>query len=464
MNDRGRALVVIGDSLLDRDIDGTAERLAPDAPVPVVQQSSDRSRPGGAALAAVLAAADGREVSLITPLCDDEPGARLAESVREAGVHLMALQRDGATPENIRVCVEGRPIARIDRGDRRAREVGGLPANLDRSLRGAGAILVSDYGGGLTHEPRMRLALSELSARIPIVWDPHARGSEPTPGTRLTTPNRAELEHFAGAGDGSLRDIAQRAEALRGRWSTRSLAVTLGRRGAMVLTGDGVPQLVPPEAVESGDPCGAGDRFAGRAAERLADGALVSEAVASAVQAAAAFVRRGGAIAFGATSESESLDAPWGGRVRDVVRGTSVAGEVVVATSGCFDLLHTGHVGLLQAARRLGDRMVVLLNSDGSVRRLKGPERPVTPVGERAQILRALGCVDEVVVFDEDNPTEALERLRPDIFVKGGDYAGADLPEARTLATWGGQVLTLPFVPDRSTTRLLHHVAQTVAR
>jgi rfaE bifunctional protein nucleotidyltransferase chain/domain len=142
-----------------------------------------------------------------------------------------------------------------------------------------------------------------------------------------------------------------------------------------------------------------------------------------------------------------------------VVERVRAAGGTVVATGGCFDLLHPGHVRTLQAARGLGDCLVVCLNSDASVRRLKGPGRPVVDHHDRAAVLEALACVDAVVVFDEDTPVEVLRDLRPDVWVKGGDYAVADLPEAAVLAEWGGRAVVLPFVEGRSTTRLIEEAA-----
>jgi D-beta-D-heptose 7-phosphate kinase/D-beta-D-heptose 1-phosphate adenosyltransferase len=145
--------------------------------------------------------------------------------------------------------------------------------------------------------------------------------------------------------------------------------------------------------------------------------------------------------------------------VGELVRRIRGRGGRVVATGGCFDLIHAGHISTLQAARALGDCLVVCLNSDDSVRRLKGSDRPLVRQEERAAVLRALRCVDAVVVFDEDTPEAVLERLRPDVWAKGGDYALDELPEARVLARWGGETAILPFVEDRSTTRLLEEAA-----
>jgi rfaE bifunctional protein nucleotidyltransferase chain/domain len=199
--------------------------------------------------------------------------------------------------------------------------------------------------------------------------------------------------------------------------------------------------------VSAQDTCGAGDRFASAALAALAAGAVTLEAVQQAVVVAAAFVEAGAASAYDAQRSVAS-----GPGVAERVRA---GGGTVVATGGCFDLLHAGHVATLQAARALGDCLVVCLNSDESVRRLKGPSRPLVPQEDRARVLAALECVDEVVVFDEDTPTEVIRRVRPDVWAKGGDYAGADLPEAALLREWGGQAVVLPYLTGRSTSSLV---------
>jgi rfaE bifunctional protein nucleotidyltransferase chain/domain len=199
--------------------------------------------------------------------------------------------------------------------------------------------------------------------------------------------------------------------------------------------------------VHAPDTCGAGDRFATSALAALVGGAVTLEAVQQAVTAAAAFVERGGAASYGLERHVES-----GPGVAERVRAR---GGTVVATGGCFDLLHAGHVATLEAARALGDCLVVCLNSDESVRRLKGSSRPLVPQDDRARVLAALECVDEVVVFDEDTPLEVIRRVRPDVWAKGGDYAGAELPEAPVLQEWGGQAVVLPYLQGRSTTSLV---------
>ncbi|MEA2672803.1 MAG: D-beta-D-heptose 7-phosphate kinase / D-beta-D-heptose 1-phosphate adenosyltransferase, partial [Chloroflexota bacterium] len=244
---------------------------------------------------------------------------------------------------------------------------------------------------------------------------------------------------------------------LRERWRAGAVAVTLGSRGAL-LVGAGTPPLaVPAPAASGGDPCGAGDRFAVTAAGMLAAGARTAEAVTAAVAGASAFVARGGAGAA-RLSAREPLRltgrGPLDGAAQVVAR-VRAGGGVVVATGGCFDVLHRGHISVLEGARALGDCLVVCLNSDASVRRLKGATRPLVGEDDRAALLASLRCVDAVVRFDEDRPDAVLGRLQPDIWAKGGDYSLAELPEAALLAGWGGTAVVLPYLEGRSTTALM---------
>jgi rfaE bifunctional protein nucleotidyltransferase chain/domain/rfaE bifunctional protein kinase chain/domain len=450
----GARLVVVGDALLDRDLDGRAERLCPDAPAPVLDDVVANERPGGAGLAATLLARDGARVTLVTALGDDEAGAALGALLERSGVAVVDLGRGGATPEKVRVRAGGRVLARMDHGGPPP-TVGAPSAAARRALRDAGAVLVSDYGRGITAAPGLR---AELAGRAcPLVWDPHPRGSMPVEGADLVTPNRQEVRGMAGDGEGA-EGVEEAARRLLERARARAVAVTLGARGALLVDGPGPALSVPAPPVTGGDPCGAGDRLAGAAAAALAGGEDPAGAIAAGVAAASAFVAAGGA--GGALAGSPAGEPA----AADPVARTRAAGGRVVATGGCFDLLHAGHVAMLEAARSLGDCLVVLLNSDASVRRLKGPDRPLVHQDDRAAVLSALRCVDAVVVFDEDTPERALAELAPDVFAKGADYAPEDLPEAATVRRLGGEVVTLPYVAGRSTTRLIEEVALRAAR
>jgi D-beta-D-heptose 7-phosphate kinase/D-beta-D-heptose 1-phosphate adenosyltransferase len=535
-------LLVVGDALLDRDVDGTVERLSPDAPVPVLDERSSRARPGGAALAALLAGGDGHAVTLVTALGDDPAGRELRELLARAGVDLVDVGLDGRTPEKIRLRAEDRPLLRVDRG-------GGAPRPARAAARAAlaagDAILVADYGRGMASLDGVRDAVATAAAAgRPVVWDPHPRGPAPVPGVTLATPNAAEARRFAGlAAADDLHGAIACAETLVARWGAGHVCVTCGALGAVLAGGDRPAAVLPAAPAPGGDPCGAGDRFAATATAFLADGALPSEAVAGAVAAASAFVANGGAAtvrldpatpggpagsatpgmpepapsvqgppnregsrrvgsraavvhnppAGPATPEGDPIpatradpipatladpatpatpaslstpnvpDADGGSplaRALRLIAAVRAEGGTVVATGGCFDLLHAGHVATLRAARALGDCLVVCLNSDASVRRLKGPGRPLVPEADRVAVLEALGCVDVVVPFDERTPEAVLARLRPDVFAKGGDYALTDLPEAALLATWGGQAVVLPYLEGRSTTQLMKEVVR----
>jgi len=482
-------IVVVGDTLLDRDVDGAVTRVCPDAAAPVLDERCTADRPGGAGLAALLAAGQGHPVALVTALADDAAGARLATLLTAAGVELYALPLLGATPEKIRLRTRGQVLLRLDRGGA-GPVVGELPERSLAALSGAAAVLVSDYGRGVARQAAVRAAVAATPA--PVVWDPHPRGPAAVPGVRLVTPNEVEVRLLAGdpPGDTRMAAATRSARELRRRWRAGAVAVTMGGDGALLCHAGDTPLVVAAPASAEGDTCGAGDRFAAVATLALADGALVSEAVQHAVEQATRYVADGavaaalsratagvagrmparvdvpparpgpaGTAPVGSASDGDDqIGADAAGAVAARVRA---AGGTVVATGGCFDLLHAGHVAALQAARRLGDCLIVCLNSDSSVARIKGPDRPVVNQRDRGRLLAALGCVDAVVTFEETTPHAILSWLRPDIWVKGGDYAGGgaadrpDLPEAELLRRWGGQTAIVPYLDGRSTTRMI---------
>lgn len=425
-------LLVVGDSMLDREIRGDAERLSPEAPVPVLDERGTCSAPGGAALAAALLARDGHDVTLLTALGHDEAGIELADLIADAGVLAVNAGLDGETPQKLRLRAGRQLVCRLDRG-------GGVPRRVGRSaatlVEEADAVLVSDYGRGVCEDPEVRAALARARA---VVWDPHPRGAIPPPGVTVATPNESEARRVCG--DRTLEDVAT---AIRAAWDADSVCVTCGERGALLAERERPVLTVPVDPV-AGDPCGAGDRFAATLTALVAQGAALPGAVEAAVVEARDFVARRGWLG----SEEPA-------RLADPIERVRSRGGTIVATGGCFDLLHAGHVAMLEAARRLGDCLVVCLNSDASVRRIKGADRPLVGEDDRAAVLRSLRCVDDVRLFDEDTPVALLERLRPDLFVKGADYEAAELPETAAMRALGGRVVTVPFVSGRSTTDLI---------
>lgn len=453
-------LVVIGDALLDVDVHGRSDRLSPEAPVPVLDVEAQRHRPGGAGLAALLAGADCPDVVLITALADDDAGRTLAGLLRRR-VEVVPLALAGATPTKTRLHTSGAPALRVDAGTGRA--TGPLPLSVRQALAGAGAVLVSDYGRGVSALPDLRAALAALASRVPVVWDPHPRGSSPVAGATLVTPN--ESEATAALGGPSL-DPPERGARLRQRWSCGAVAVTSGPAGAVLTTAAGtaaipVPVEVRPAPDRPLDTCGAGDQFAAATALAYRAGAGDAGAVAAGVAAASAYVRDGAAGRVSSDAVTASLRGRDPYAIADHLRRT---GGTLVATGGCFDLLHRGHVSLLAQARALGDALVVCLNSDASVRRAKGPSRPLVDQQDRAAMLQSLAAVDGVVIFEEETPAQILDRLRPAIWVKGGDYSGVELPEAQVVRRHGGRVVLLPTVQGYSTSRLVSTLAAHASR
>ncbi|MCM3687113.1 D-glycero-beta-D-manno-heptose 1-phosphate adenylyltransferase [Kocuria rosea] len=462
-------IVVVGDALLDRDVAGTSTRLSPDAPVPVVDVDDVFASPGGAGLAALLCAeppAVGSvpaevSVTLLAPVAADAAGHELAAALGD--VALERLGHEGGTRTKTRVRSAGQTLLRVDEGGP-GTPVGVSAAHVAAVLAGADAVLVSDYGGGITRDLAVRAALEEHARTGTVVWDPHPRGGEPVPGCALVTPNAAEA---AGALEDDGAGPRELAGALRRRWSARAVAVTAGAEGAYLASAAGT-ELLPAAPVRNTDPCGAGDRFASAAALALGGGADVTAAVETAVEAAGQWVAAGGAATYRTRRAAGTRQRPGlhpgaerlPREVQDLLAEVRARGGTVVATGGCFDVLHAGHIASLDAARRLGDALVVLLNSDGSVRRLKGPGRPVVGQGDRARVLAALRSVDAVVVFDEDDPRAALNLLRPDVWVKGGDYTPEQLPEAADVRSWGGEVTVLPYLSGRSTTAILQRAGR----
>ena len=455
-------LVVVGDSLLDIDIEGEATRLSPEAPVPVVDVTRQRRRPGGAGLAALLAAKSGQEVILVTAIGADDLGDALINLLADH-LEVRSLPLDGRTTSKCRIAAREVPMLRLDAGAGQPRRAT-LPPGAVRALESAGAILVSDYGRGLTGLPAIQQALLARMEKVPVVWDPHPCGSAPVPGCTLVTPNADEARHYSRADQPE-----EQGRRLCADWDARAIAVTVGRSGAVLTeTEHSRTTYVPvPDCAPQGpgriDTCGAGDQFAVAATAALLAGADTREAVQAAVVSATQFVLDGGASTVSTVSASETMDLSLG--VADLAATTDAfdvadrvrrTGGRLVATGGCFDLLHRGHISLLNQARALGDALVVCINSDASVRRAKGPGRPVVAQQDRAQVLNALTAVDAVAIFDERTPAELLARLQPDVWVKGDDYADRTIPEAEVVERNGGSVVLLPVIPGYSTSQLVH--------
>lgn len=454
-------IVVAGDVLLDVDLDGAATRLCPDAPVPVVDVSTVRGRAGGAGLVARMLAGEGHRVCLVTAIGADDPGRRLLQEL--AGITVVAGRSGAPTPVKTRLRADGHPVARFDEGclDRSEPEV---TPDMLAAVEEADVLVVADYGRGLTSNPSLRATIARLAHSIPVIWDPHPAGAGPVPGVAVVTPNLSEARAAAAvitAGEpGPPPGVADIAGRLLRHWQSKAVLVTQGADGATLVCASSPPPLhLPAPRAAVADSCGAGDRLAGSLAAHLVAGEGLEESCRRAVRDAALFLAAGGVAALPPAPPA----LPFPGNATDalaVVRRVRANGGTVVATGGCFDLLHAGHARTLAAARSLGDCLIVCLNSDASARRIKGASRPIIGQQDRTELLLSLESVDAVLVFDEDTPEKVLDRLRPDIWVKGGDYDSAELPEAALVESWGGRCLVVPYHPVRSTTRLAAALAR----
>jgi D-beta-D-heptose 7-phosphate kinase/D-beta-D-heptose 1-phosphate adenosyltransferase len=469
----GRRVVVVGDLMLDRYLWGRVERISPEAPVPVVRLERETETAGGAANVARNLAALGLRASLAGITGDDGERAALLRDLAANGIETGAVlaAADRVTTVKTRVVGNHQQMLRIDA----ERTLPLAPPDAERLLAviapllpGAGALVLSDYAKGVLSEPLCRdLIRAAREADVPVLVDPKGRDFARYAGATLITPNRSELALAAGVSASNLDALLSAAAALRAALGLSWLVLTLSEQGMALVGREGTRQI-PAVAREVFDVSGAGDTVIAAIAAGLSAGLEPVDTAHLANLAAGVVVGKVGTATVSAeellaavTGESALEQAAKVGdpdRTLERVRAWQGAGERVVFTNGCFDLLHVGHVTYLERARRYGHRLVVGLNTDRSVRALKGPSRPLIREDDRARVLAALASVDGVVLFDEDTPLALIEHLRPDVLAKGADYKEEEVVGAAQVKSWGGQVVLVPLVEDRSTTGIIRRM------
>jgi len=467
-----RALV-IGDLMLDEYLWGRAERISPEAPVQVVEVVREDLRLGGAGNVVHNLAALGASVSICSVIGADENGALLRSTFQTKGIELAGLFEDPArrTSKKTRVIAANQQIVRIDRETKSPIDAtcqGALLEYLAANCGGFDVIVVSDYLKGVL-TPEVLSAVCQAGRRlgIPVVVDPKGNDYAKYHGATLLTPNRKEAEIASGVAIADLESLELAADRLLDGLELDALLITRSEAGMSLFQKQGSAVHIPTVAREVYDVTGAGDTVISVLSLGLACGLTLPQAAWIANVAAGIAVGKLGT----STVSPQEIVAEVGHALKDsdskiknldvlahLVASERSRGKKVVFTNGCFDLLHVGHVKYLQKARELGDLLVVGLNSDASVRRLKGEKRPLIEEAERAHILAALDCIDFVVLFDDDTPLRLIEALAPDILVKGGDYrveevVGRELVEAR-----GGRVELVQFVDGRSTSRIIEKI------
>ena len=466
---RNVPVLVVGDVMLDQYVWGEVERISPEAPVPVVRASFRNERPGGAANVALNLAKLGACVTLVGFAGGDAEQERLEALLTEQGIEpWLTPVPDAPTTTKLRILSGHQQMMRLDAESRAEYSKPQYDRLLKRALAAlpkAAVVVLSDYAKGTLSEELCQAIIHAAAQRkISVLVDPKQLRFERYRGATTICPNLKELAAATGEPANDVERVLSAAQGLLSRLGLQYMVATLGEKGIVVLRPNS--RLHAPAIVQQVyDVSGAGDTVVAVLALAMACDVAIETAVEVANIAAGVVVGKVGtvpihreellaALSQHITLRMEEKVLPLERLISRVAAWRS-AGQSIVFTNGCFDILHIGHIRLLEEARRRGDRLIVGLNSDASVRRLKGAARPIVGEAERAQVLAALSAVDAVVVFEEDTPLRLIEALRPNILVKGGDYTEDKVVGAREVRAWGGRVELIPLVPGTSTTRLI---------
>jgi len=470
----GARALVVGDLMLDRYMWGEVARISPEAPVPVVRLTAETERPGGAANVAANLTGLGLKVAMAGFVGADGEGDRLLGLLQELGADTTPVIRTMVQPTvtKTRVISAHQQMLRLDRESAAPLSNHDLSLLLESSLRQVrsrpAAVIISDYAKGVVAPMLCQRVIAEARGlEIPVLVDPKGRDYTKYAGATAVTPNRAELGLACGLSPDDLDELLKAGEELRHGLHLDFLAFTRGEEGISIIE-PGRALHVAAVAKRVFDVSGAGDTVIATLAAGLVAGLDRLDAVRLANLAAGVVVGKVGTVPIQRNELLEALSA------EDALRQASkicsaeeilkraehwrASGERIVFTNGCFDLLHVGHVTYLERARREGDRLVVALNTDRSVRTLKGPSRPIIPEQERARVLAALECVDAVVLFDQETPLDLISRLRPEVLAKGSDYREDQVVGAQEIKAWKGRLALIPLVDGYSSSGILKRI------
>jgi len=467
--------LVIGDLMLDEYLWGKAERISPEAPVQVVDIVREELRLGGAGNVVNNLVALGAQVTVCSVIGEDANGRALLEDFNQHGVAVDAIFLDPArrTSRKTRVVASHQQIVRIDRESRDplsdATE-GQVCSWITAHAASFNVILLSDYlKGVLTQRVIETVVAAAESTAIPVLVDPKGTDFSRYHGATILTPNRKEAEAASGISILDSESLGQAAGLIMERTGLVNLLITRSEEGMSLFSRSGEAVHIPTVAREVFDVSGAGDTVLASLAIGVAAGLGMAEAARLANIAAGIAV---GKLGTSTVSPAEIINAvalthsDSDSKIKHldvltaIITAEKARGKRVVFTNGCFDLLHAGHVKYLQKARSLGDLLVLGLNSDASVRRLKGVQRPLIGEDERAHILAALDCIDYVVIFDEDTPLELITSLKPHILAKGGDYTADGVVGKNVVEAYGGRVELVSFVDGKSTTNIIERILE----
>ncbi|MDZ7805387.1 bifunctional D-glycero-beta-D-manno-heptose-7-phosphate kinase/D-glycero-beta-D-manno-heptose 1-phosphate adenylyltransferase HldE [Thiohalophilus sp.] len=459
-------VLVIGDLMLDRYWHGDTSRISPEAPVPVVRVGEAEERAGGAGNVALNIAALGAGARVMGLTGDDEACNALDDILTAAGVECRFSKLTGcATVTKLRVLSRHQQLIRLDFEDGfESYQSEDLLRQFEQQLDGMGAVILSDYGKGTLREARAFIQAAR-NKQIPVLVDPKGNDFERYRGATLITPNLSEFEAVVGHCRND-EEVVTRGMALIEQFELDALLVTRSERGMTLLRRGQEALHMPTHAREVFDVTGAGDTVISVLGAAIAAGEDLANATAWSNLGAGVVVGKLGTAtvnidelrrAARAQHEIETGVVDEDLLVR-LVKDARDHGETVVMTNGCFDILHPGHVLYLQQARKLGDRLVIAVNDDASVKRLKGESRPINTVERRMAVLSALECVDWVVPFSEDTPERLICQVLPDLLVKGGDYQPEEVAGGQCVLDNGGKVEVLDFIEGHSTTDIIKNI------
>ena len=465
--DRAQVLVV-GDIMLDRYWYGGTSRVSPEAPVPVVKVEQIEDRPGGAGNVSLNIAALGAGVCLVGITGQDEAGEALATRLQAARVYCDFLISDShPTITKLRVISRHQQLLRMDFEEPFTKEDAcAMTAKALTMVAPMGAVILSDYGKGALIDTQALIERARQHS-VPVFVDPKGVDFQRYRGATLLTPNLSEFEAVVGHCE-SETSLVNKGRQLLSELELSALLVTRGEQGMTLLRPD-VPELhLPARAKEVFDVTGAGDTVISVLAASVAAGESLSSGVALANLAGGIVVGKLGTATVSGPELRRALMREHGAergimseeQLVTALEDARAHGEKIVFTNGCFDIIHAGHVGYLEQARAVGDRLVVAVNGDESVSRLKGPGRPINPIDRRMAVLAGLEAVDWVVSFNDNTPERLLELLKPDWLVKGGDYAKEEVVGWEIVESYGGQVSALEFLDECSTTAIVEKIKQ----
>lgn len=459
-------ILIVGDVMLDRYWSGTTSRISPEAPVPVVHIQQSEERPGGAGNVALNLAALGCESTLFSACGNDAAADSLENKLVTAGVQCYLQRLDNIpTITKLRILSLHQQLIRLDFEEQLPTiDTIHLLTDIKKELSRTNIIIISDYAKGI-NKLAPEIITAAKAANVPIFIDPKGQDFNLYRGATLLTPNRREFEAVVGACN-SDEELVARGIKLLEQYEIQALLVTRGEHGMTLIRKNEPAVHLPTHAREVYDVTGAGDTVIATLAAAFACEADFVKAARIANLAAGITVGKLGAATVSVpelrralqTEQSTDRGIITEERLLIAVADARAHGERIVMTGGCFDILHAGHVAYLTEAKSFGDRLIVAINSDATVKQLKGPARPINPLAQRMAVLAGLNAVDWVVAFHENTPERLVKIISPDVWVKGGDYQIEDLPEGRSVLSNGGEVKIVKYIDGCSTTSVINRM------